>query len=353
MSLAGAAVVALATSWTQVAPSEQASLARTPDGKVHVAWAQDGALFHTEPGAGTTATIASGGPDARPALLAGPDGLHALWGSVAAFSGDDGLSWQPGTSGASGAVSAVMLPGGGILQAWTEGDRVRVGPSDHGAGADPALTVGAAAWTTAEGVRVQTIREDGAPDGEASTMPDGAGRPSIVARDGEVFVAAGPAVWRVGSRSTLPLEGAVLSTLSADARGRVWAAWSDDSRVYAARSNRDVSEFGAPVDLGALSASSLAVNATNSAAHVLAAANGVSYLRRTLPGLSLAERHRREIFTFSVTDAGDPVRGAVVKVGGRSGKTDRNGRVTLRVSDRKLRVTATLKGYEKARLTLK
>ena len=57
--------------------------------------------------------------------------------------------------------------------------------------------------------------------------------------------------------------------------------------------------------------------------------------------------------TFSVTDAGDPVRGAVVKAGGRSGKTDRNGRVTLRVSSRKLRVTATLKGYSNARLTLK
>ena len=345
-----AAVAALATPWAQVAPTEQAAIARTPDGVVHVAYAQGGQLFYSRPGTGTTVPIGAG-PDVRPTLVAAPDGLRVYAGAVSAVSPDGGATWQVGPSGAAGEVSA----DGGLL-AWTESNRVRVGGFDFGLGAFPALAPGMLAWDAGDdGVRVQGIGADGAAAGEPATMPDsaGQGRPSIVARAGGGWVvSAGSTVWRVGARSTLRLDGWG-SALSADARGRVWATWTDDKRVYAARSDRDVSELGAPVDLGPFYAERLAVSATNTAAHVLVAANGVSSLKRTLPGLTLDERHRREIFTFSVTDAGDPVRGAVVKVGRRSGKTDRNGRVTLRVSGRKARVTATLKGYTSARLTTK
>jgi hypothetical protein len=340
-----AAAAALATSWVQVAPSEQAAMARTPDSTVHVAYAQGGQLWYADPGAGFAAPITAG-PDVTPSLRADGNALRVDVGGVSASS-PDGRSWQVGANGASGEVSAA-----GALLAWAD-SQVHVGAATFGPGASPAVVPGFAAWSVGEAVRVQPVGADGSPAGEATTMPDGSGRPSIVARGGEAFVAAGPALWRVGSRTTLPLENATLSSLGADARGRVWATWTDGARVYAARSNRDVSELGEPVDLGALPAARLAVSATNSAAHVLAGARGLSYLRRVLPGLNLAERHQREIFTFSVTDAGEPVRGAVVKVGGRSGKTDRNGRVTLRVSNRKLRVTATLKGYSNARLTLK
>jgi hypothetical protein len=50
--------------------------------------------------------------------------------------------------------------------------------------------------------------------------------------------------------------------------------------------------------------------------------------------------------TFTVTDAGDPVRGAVVRAGGRSGRTDRQGRVTLRFS--RGTATASAQGYTPA-----
>ncbi|MDA0183731.1 hypothetical protein OJ997_25710 [Solirubrobacter phytolaccae] len=339
-----AAVAALA-SWAQVAPTEQAAMARTPDSVVQLAYAQGGQLFYSRPGASFVAPIGLG-PDVRPTLLADGGGLRLVTGGVSATS-LDGASWQVGTNGASGEVSA-----SGDLLAWAD-TSVHVGASSYGPGSAPVVASGYAAWSVGEAVRVQPVNADGSPSGEAVTMPDGTGRPSLVVRGGEAFVAAGPALWRVGSSTTLALEDAVSSSVAADARGRVWATWTDGARVFAARSNRDVSELGASVDLGALAATRVQVSATNTAAHVLAAANGVSYLKRTLPGLTLDERHRREIFTFSVTDAGDPVRGAVVKVGGRSGKTDRNGRVTLRVSDRRLRVTATLKGYSNARLTLK
>lgn len=340
-----AALAALATSWAQVASTEQAAMARTPDTVVHLAYAQGGQLFYTRPGAGITVPIAPG-PDVRPSLRAEGDALRVDSGGVSAVSFDD-ATWQVAANGASGEVSAA-----GSLLAWADSE-VHVGLAKYGPGASPAVAPGFAAWSAGDAVRVQPVTADGTAAGEAVTMPDGSGRPSLVVREGEAFVAAGAAVWRVGARTTLPLEAAVTSSLALDGRGRLWAAWTDGSRVYAARSNRDVSELGAPVDLGALPASRVQVSATNTAAHVLAAANGGSWLKRTLPGLTLDERHRREIFTFSVTDAGDPVRGALVKVGRRSGKTDRNGRVTLRVSGRKQTATATLKGYEKARLKLK
>lgn len=337
---------ALLASWAVVAPSEQATLARTDDG-LRVAYTSGGQLFVSDPANVDTVPVTAA-PDVRPALEF--DGtLRVFTGGVSATS-FDGVSWQAAANDATGEVSAA-----GDLLAWTdERGHVRVGGVDHGPGAFPALASGMVAFDTGGGVRVQPIGRDGAPAGEASAMPDsaGQGRPSIVAvRDGYV-VASGSRVWRVGSASTLALDGWA-TALSADARGRVWATWTDDERVYAARSDRDVSEFGATVDLGALTPSRLAISAATAGAHVLAGANGVSYLKRTLPGLSLAERHRRGLFTFSVTDAGEPVRGVVVKAGRRSGKTDRNGRVTLRVANRKQAVSATLKGYEKARLRLK
>lgn len=349
------AAIAAVAGWAHVAPTEQAAIARTPDGVVHVVYVREGQLFYTRPGAGMTVPIGAG-PEVRPALVAAPDGLRVYAGAVSAVSADGGATWRVEANPADGEVSAAVQPSGTVLQAWNDDNDLRVGVFNRGSGAFPTLAPGMLAWDAGDvGVRVQPVAADGSPAGETQTMPEsaGKGRPSIVARAGGGYVVAtGSSVWLVGSSSTLQVDGWA-TALSADARGRVWATWTDDERVYAARSNRDVSELGAPVDLGPLSAGRLAVSATNTAAHVLVAANGGSHMKRTLPGLTLAERHQREIFTFSVTDAGDPVRGAVVKVGRRSGKTDRNGRVTLRVSSRKLRVTATLKGYSNARLTLK
>jgi hypothetical protein len=52
---------------------------------------------------------------------------------------------------------------------------------------------------------------------------------------------------------------------------------------------------------------------------------------------------------FTVRDAGDAVRGARVKVGGRSGTTDDKGRVTLTLkSKRAVNARATRSGYTAA-----
>jgi ribosomal protein L16/L10AE len=52
---------------------------------------------------------------------------------------------------------------------------------------------------------------------------------------------------------------------------------------------------------------------------------------------------------FTVLDAGDAVKGAKVKAGGKSGTTDARGRVTLTLTSRKaVRARATESGYAAA-----
>ena len=63
-----------------------------------------------------------------------------------------------------------------------------------------------------------------------------------------------------------------------------------------------------------------------------------TYVTRVLPGPDVDGEAGRAQVTFTVTDAGDPVKGATVKAGGKSDKTDAKGRAVL-----------TLKGKPAAR----
>ena len=124
----------------------------------------------------------------------------------------------------------------------------------------------------------------------------------------------------------------------------------------AARSNPEATRFGAPVDAGAVrgahSTYSLDASATSSALDILAlfgtgtSSGGATYTARIQPGLTLTARKRSGRVQFTVTDAGDPVRGATVRAAGRSGRTDRQGRVTLTFKRGTARATAS--GYEPA-----
>ena len=57
--------------------------------------------------------------------------------------------------------------------------------------------------------------------------------------------------------------------------------------------------------------------------------------------------------TFTVTDAGDPVKGATVKAGGKSGKTDTKGQRRSSTLKGKTASRATATGYEPAMLKAK
>jgi hypothetical protein len=329
-----------------------------------------------------------------------------------AMSTDGGSSWQltPGSIIPLGAqaygsdASATTLPNGTVLQAWagTLGTWVHsgldpatpnfdfqgpLGPYGYGpAIASDARGGAMMAWFSSAagklGVVAQRVNADGSPSGPAMTMPGsqvmvGGGTVSktpIVARarNGGFYVAYALGyptanrvrVWRVGaSAATLLARSDTNSqvTLAADGKGRVWAVWSDgtfgEPHVLAARSNREATEFGAPVDAGAVrgahSTYSLDASATSNALDILALfgtgteAGGATYAARIKPGLTLRARKRSGRVTFTVTDAGDPVRGATVRAAGRSGRTDRRGRVTL--TFRRGAATVSAPGYTPAK----
>ncbi|MDQ3953691.1 MAG: hypothetical protein M3279_12145 [Actinomycetota bacterium] len=79
------------------------------------------------------------------------------------------------------------------------------------------------------------------------------------------------------------------------------------------------------------------------------------------PGLTLAARPRtftrRATVVFTVTDAGDPVEGARVKVDGKSATTDGEGRAEITLgpygSGRRLTARATKAGYGAASVRLR
>ena len=329
-----------------------------------------------------------------------------------AFSSDGGASWQltPGSIIPRGAqaygsdATATTLPNGTTLQAWagTLGTWVHSGLDPAAPNVNyqealgsygyyPGLASAAngqamMAWfSSAEGHRgvlAQGVNADGSPAGAVLTMPGsevmvGGGtvtRTPIAARakNGGFYVGYGlgypssdqARVWRVGAAKTTLLDRTASSTqvtVAADPKGRIWAVWTDGTfgspHVLAARSNRDASVFGQPVDLGAVKDAnqtySVDANATGTALDVLAlfgigtTSGGSTYVTRTLPGLTLKAARG----TFTVTDAGEPVKGARVKIAGRSGKTDAKGRVKLGV--RRGTATASAPGYEHAKLKLK
>jgi hypothetical protein len=386
-----------------------------------------------------TAPIATGWSGIQnPALAAAPGGIRVFFGGIrttdsgepnqelnTAFASSGSGSWAlqigsvvPIDAQAYGSpVSAATLPDGTPLEAWagTLGTWVHAGLSpsapnwDYQAplgqyGYEPSIAADAAgkamlAWYSSAtghlGVFAQDVAADGSPVGSPANMP-GTGnmkvgmlaRTPLVARSGGGFYVAYatgyPALnrvrlWRVGGGAPVVAKTSRTAnskaTLAADAKGRIWVAWTNtvgsSPHVFARRSNRAASVLGAVVDAGRPSGASsiyrLDASATGTALDVFGNTSiGVSsttatWYRRVLPGLTLvatpAKIHRGKTsgVTFKVLDAGDAVAGAVVRAGGKAGTTNAKGKVTLTIvgRNRSVAATATAKGYVGARLGLR
>jgi hypothetical protein len=161
--------------------------------------------------------------------------------------------------------------------------------------------------------------------------------------------------------------------LAAAPDGRIWVAWVErapgGARIVARRSNREGTVLGAPVSVtprGGISTAAVNLSAQADRADLIALVQTPANVARIdhtqlLPGLTLvrtgvARRGRRAaLVSFRVLDAGEPVRGARVRVGGRTAVTAANGvaRLLLQRSPRPRRVAAaaTRTGYVGARLT--
>lgn len=316
-------------------------------------------------------------------------------------------SITPNTAQAYGSdMAAATLANGTVLQAWagTLGTWIHAGldpltpnvnfqeplgsygnypgiAADASGGATMAWFSSAAGHV---GVLAQAVGADGNPAGPVQRMPGtqvmvGNGTVAttpIAARiGGGYYVIYGVGypsagqirLWKVGSSTTTLLgraSGSPYTTVAAGPDGRLWAAWSDgvfgSKRMIATRSNKSATRFGAWVDAGAVRGghSVYAVDgaATPDGELDLLALFGTgtgtdsgTYVTRVLPGLTLTASRRslgripRRV-TFTVSDAGDRVRGATVSVSGRSATTNRRGRVTFTLADRAT-ARASLDGY--------
>ncbi len=177
---------------------------------------------------------------------------------------------------------------------------------------------------------------------------------------------------RLGRTPLVVVRGSKLGTvgLAAGPEGRLWLFWSSGERYLAARSNRAATRFGsatrldAPVPAG----TTTALHGEGSAgpldlvAHTGITGDAADWHTQVLPRLSLRlttgivrrQTKRGTValrrITLRVTDAGDPVAGARVKVRGNAVVTNADGRATIvtRPQGVVATATATLRGYTPA-----
>ena len=149
--------------------------------------------------------------------------------------------------------------------------------------------------------------------------------------------------------------------LTAEPDGRLWLTWRQGETVFAVHTDPAVTELGSIGRWGAPRGTedlwkSTAVGTTGGAALVYTATaqNAINVwstnVVRTLTVTASPRSVRRgEPVTVTVTDAGDPVAGATVRIGSRTGTTNAAGRVTLDApaSTGRARITATEAGYNR------
>jgi hypothetical protein len=185
-------------------------------------------------------------------------------------------------------------------------------------------------------------------------------------------------VWQVGGAGSTVLAQSSGShehvTAAAAPDGRVWVLWTERRGanrpvVLARRSNPEGTEWGAVVSAnapaGATDVWKLDADAQAGPLDVLGSFSTPSALAtwhtQLLPGITLtaspaqlSAEHARRV-TLHALDAGGPLKGATISLGGRHGTTDAAGAVTLMVGPVHGRLTATASksGYTSAHLSLR
>jgi len=200
------------------------------------------------------------------------------------------------------------------------------------------------------------------------------GKPGVwVAYTGNYPTTTLARVWRFGAPSSTVVGrasgGLANVTLAGTPEGRLWALWSAGGVIFARRTNRDATVWGATVSTPVVKGTSVTFKLAASgqlgpvdvlAAFAPATGNGVQTWHTQLnPGLTLAaspaklkaskKSRKKSTVTLTVTDAGDPVAGAKVKLGKASGTTNGAGKAKLKVgpfaSRTSLAASATKAGY--------
>jgi hypothetical protein len=232
--------------------------------------------------------------------------------------------------------------------------------------------------TASPGVFVNAIGPGG-PEGGRKLAPGSTsgksffqpiGRTPITGRIGAagVFLAYGQgyptyksvAVWRVdGGKPQLVLKanGAKHVGIAAAPEGRLWVMWDLGGKIYATRTNRAATRAGGVSTLKPPGSGSVyELDGEGSAGPLDLIANDGQGLwhQQVLPKLLVSGKRARKSIVFSVTDAGDPVAAALVKVGGKTLKTAANGRAMLRnAPSGRVKASASKAGYAAASTTVR
>jgi hypothetical protein len=314
-------------------------VARTSDGALHVVWQRaPGALLHTSISpsgrVGSATQIVTGWASVGDADVAvGARGeLLAFWAGARTTNTEDPLFGLNLATSTTGGTSWTLTP----ASIATSGSFTRF------QGADQHLCPAAARTPVVAraggGFFVATVT--GYPtETDLIVWRIGSGRPVVVAR----------------SKDGLSEEVA----LAADPSGRIWVGWSDSAGakpvVYVRRSNRAVTAWGATVAVNAPASSvdfgNLDLAAQAGRLDVLArfgTGSGVNLFHtQVFPGLTLVAKGGK-VVAFRVLDAGDPVAGATIKVGGRTLKTNAAGAASIDLRAGRYKAVASKAGYVSA-----
>ena len=146
--------------------------------------------------------------------------------------------------------------------------------------------------------------------------------------------------------------------LAAAPLGRLWLAWAHDGTIFATRTNRAVTEIGAVRKIafrrGAQGIDHLQGDGAPGPLDLIANfethGNATFWHQHVLPGLSLTIKAVPSTggptrYVFRVTDAGEPVANATVRVGKQTLMTGLSGAVALETSDKPPSATAAKLGY--------
>ncbi|MBI5310984.1 MAG: hypothetical protein HZB14_08195 [Actinobacteria bacterium] len=173
-----------------------------------------------------------------------------------------------------------------------------------------------------------------------------------------------PAVVRTGTTDVIKFtraRGALHLGIAPAPAGKLWLFWVRNGVLYATRSNAAVSKFGALATVkppnGTSTVYNLAGEGSLGALDLLALAEtpaGIhNWHQRVLPKLTLAAKAGKGKVKLTVTDAGDPIKGAKVKVGKKSKKTNSKGVATFKLAKGKKKAKASKTGYAPATVTFK
>ena len=404
-ALAAGAVGAapLASPWSRISgptqPGVQLGLARTPDGVLHVVWNRGStptSIFETRLSASGkpsgTSTVATGfDGNGGLALLTMPDKTLRLFAAgqthpnssaagINTFTAPEagvkwalqnGVYWGGAVASSAGLIGATLTKNGQPVTAWRGFAAEGLPPSSIPQNAyiadqtgsrlatDSASGAVVIAGTTVAGKGGVAVQQILPGHGAQVLLPLQSNltdyNNGISGRIGApgVFVAYADGksarLYRYGgSAKTLATGPYNSATVCTGPEGRLWVAWGGSAGgLFVTRSNRAVSAFEPVQKLSLPQGSGLTfVQCEGSAGPVdVFADSGGFFHTHLLARLSLTAHATASKVAISARDAGDPVAGVAITVGGRHLKTDAHGVASLTLRPGSYAASAAVAGY--------